>query len=110
MEAPFYPEVLGRRGIHVVVPSEEERRWIHAIYTGELLRGEFHDDTRRELVAIVERLHQQEGLDGVILGGTELPLLMQRVEVARLPALDTTSLHVDAIVRRLRDVAPGVTE
>ena len=48
MEAPFYPEVLARRGIHVVTPSEDERAWIHAIYVEELLRGEFHDSTRRE--------------------------------------------------------------
>jgi len=106
MNAHFYPEVLGRRGIQVIVPSEDERRWIHACYVGELLHGEFHDDTRRELVAIVERLYQQERIDGVILGGTELPLLLQRTEVAGLPALDSTALHVAAIVERLRS---GVT-
>jgi len=103
MEAPFYPEVLARRGIHVVTPSEDERAWIHAIYVEELLRGEFHDSTRRELVSIVEGLRQQEGLEGVILGGTELPLLLTHTEVATLPALDTTALHVEAIVRRLRN-------
>jgi len=103
MEAPFYPEVLARRGIHVVTPSEDERAWIHAIYVEELLRGEFHDSTRRELVSIVEGLRQQEGLEGVILGGTELPLLLTHPEVATLPALDTTALHVEAIVRRLRN-------
>ena len=102
MEASFYPEVLARRGIQVVVPSEDERRWIHAIYVGEFLHGEFHDGTRRELVAIVERVYQQEGIDGVILGGTELPLLLQQPEVAGLPTLDTTALHVAAIVERLR--------
>jgi aspartate racemase len=102
MEAPFYPEVLARRGIHVVTPSEEERAWIHAIYLGELLRGEFHDSTRRELVSIVDGLRQKEGIEGVILGGTELPLLLTHAEVAKLPALDTTALHVEAIVGRLR--------
>ena len=101
MEASFYPDVFGRHGIEVVVPFEEERRWIHAIYVGELLRGEFHDSTRRELVSIIERIRKAEKIDGVILGGTELPLLVRGKEVASLPILDTTALHVGAIVRRL---------
>jgi aspartate racemase len=103
MEAPFYPEVFGRRGIDIVVPTEDERRWIHAIYVGELLRGEFHDSTRRELVSIIERIRRAEAIDGVILGGTELPLLLRGREVAALPILDTTALHVGAIVKRLHE-------
>ena len=103
MEAPFFPEVFGRRGIEVVVPEEDERRWIHAIYVGELLRGEFHDSTRRELVSIIERIDRAEAIDAVVLGGTELPLLLKGREVAGLPVLDTTALHVRAIVKRLRD-------
>jgi aspartate racemase len=110
MEAPFYPEVLARRGIQVVVPPEEERRWIHASYVGELLRGEFHSGTRREFVAIVDGIRQKQAVDGVILGGTELPLLLRGAEVATLPALDTTALHVCAIVKRLRDGAVGASE
>jgi len=102
MEAPFYPEVFGRRGIEVVVPDEEERHWIHGIYVGELLRGEFHDSTRKELVAIIERIREADEIHGVILGGTELPLLLRGREVAGLTVLDTTALHVGAIVKRLR--------
>jgi aspartate racemase len=103
MEAPFYPEVFGRRGIGVAVPEEEERQWIHAVYVDELLRGEFHDSTRKELVSIIERIAREDAIDGVILGGTELPLLLRGREVADLPILDTTALHVGAIVRRLRE-------
>jgi aspartate racemase len=103
MEAPFYPEVFGRRGIAIVVPDEEERRWIHGVYVGELLHGEFHDSTRRELVSIIERIRKAEKIDGVILGGTELPLLVRGKEVASLPILDTTALHVGAIVKRLHE-------
>jgi len=102
MEAPFYPEVFGRRGIEVVAPTEEERSWIHGIYVEELLRGEFHDSTRKELVSIIERIRKAEAIDGVVLGGTELPLLLRGREVAKLPVLDTTALHVGAIVKRLR--------
>jgi len=69
---------------------------------GELVNGDFRDETRRGVVAIVERLRDQARIDGVILGGTELPLLMTDPTIAGLPALDTTGLHVAAIIDRLR--------
>jgi aspartate racemase len=67
-----------------------------------LLRGEFREETRRELIAMVERLRDNEHIDGVILGGTELPLLLREETIAGLPTLDTTALHVAAIIERLR--------
>ena len=102
MEAPFYPAVFTRRGITLVTPSEAERSWIHERYVNELLPGEFRDDTRARMVSIVERMRDEDRIDGIILGGTELPLLFQAPAVAELPALDTTALHVAAIVERLR--------
>jgi aspartate racemase len=101
MEASFYPDVLGRHGIAVVAPGADDRAWIHARYVGELLRGDFRDDTRRELEARVARIRDAQPIDGVILGGTELPLLVGASELAGLRTLDTTALHVDAIVERL---------
>ena len=103
MEAAFYPDVCARRGITIVLPNEEERGWIHQAYLGELLKGEFRDDTRQRLTSIVDRLRTAEAIDGVILGGTELPLLLTTSTIAGVPALDTTALHVAAIVRRLRE-------
>lgn len=102
MEAPFYPTVCARYRIRVVIPNEADREWIHERYIGELLEGEFRDDTRKQLTSIVERLWAEESIDGVILGGTELPLLLTTPLIAGLPALDTTALHVAAIVTRLR--------
>jgi aspartate racemase len=102
MEGPFYPAVCQRSGIAVVVPNDEDRAWIHERYVGQLLRGEFRDDTRREFTALVHRLQNEERIDGVILGGTELPLLLSSPVIANVPALDTTALHVAAIVKRLR--------
>jgi len=102
MEADFFPTVFARRGIEVVPPGEQDRSWVHERYVGELLKGDFRDETRRQVVALVERLRVKEGVDGVILGGTELPLLLPGTEIAGLPALDTTALHVAAIVARLR--------
>jgi aspartate racemase len=102
MEAPFYPAVCARHGMTVVTPRDAERTWVHERYIGELLKGEFRDETRRQFVALVSRLRDEEGIDGVILGGTELPLLLTAPRIANVPALDTTAVHVAAIVRRLR--------
>lgn len=102
MEASFYPEVFGRSDITVITPPESERAWVHERYVGELLVGKFTDQTRKELLAIVARLRDSEGIDGVILGGTELPLILSSMEVSKLPALDTTALHVAALVEMLR--------
>ena len=78
---------------------------MHQRYIGQLLKGDFREDTRREIIALVERLRDTEGIEGVILGGTELPLLLPGPVIAGLPALDTTALHVAAIVERLRSVS-----
>lgn len=102
MEAPFYPQVFTRFGLELVAPNEAERSWIHERYVGELLEGDFRDDTRRRISSIVARLRDEEHVDAVVLGGTELPLLLTSPTVAGLPALDTTALHVEAIVSRLR--------
>lgn len=102
MEATLYPRVAARHGIDIVVPPEPHRTWLHERYVTELIRGDFRDETRRGVEAIAERLRDREDIDGVILGGTELPLLITSPTIADLPALDTTGLHVAAIIERLR--------
>lgn len=102
MEAPFYPTVFARHGIAVIAPREADRAWVHDRYVNQLLKGEFRDDTRREVSSLIERMRVSEKIDGVILGGTELPLLLQSLLIGDVPALDTTALHVAAIVERLR--------
>jgi aspartate racemase len=103
MDAPFYPEVFARHGMTVVLPNDTERTWVHERYVGQLLKGDFRDDTRREFTSLVSRLRNEEGIDGIILGGTELPLLLSTSTLDGVPLLDTTALHVAAIVRRLRE-------
>ena len=103
MEATFFADVFERHGIAVIVPNETDRTWVHERYVGQLLKGDFREDTRAEFVALVTRMRDADEVDGVILGGTELPLLLQSPVIADLPVLDTTALHVAAIVRRLRE-------
>jgi aspartate racemase len=102
MEGTFYSAVCARHGIAVISPNDADRAWVHQRYVGELLKDEFREDTRREFVSLVSRLRSEEFIDGVILGGTELPLLLSTPVIADVPALDTTALHVAAIVERLR--------
>lgn len=101
MQADFYPEVFRRYGMEVVAPDAGERDWLHQRYIGQLLKGDFREETRAGVISLVERLRERERIDGVILGGTELPLLLRAPTIAGLPLLDTTELHVAAIVARL---------
>jgi aspartate racemase len=101
MEAPLYPKAFARRGLEIVVPDEVDRAWIHERYVSQLLKGDIRDETRAEFVSLIQRLHEQLVLDAVILGGTELPLLLRAPTIAGVPTLDTTGLHVAAIVQRL---------
>jgi aspartate racemase len=101
MQAPFYPAVLTPAGIRVVVPSLEEQAWIHEKYMSELVNGIILPETRDGLLAIVGRLKAQEDIDGLILGGTELPLILREPNPPGIPFLDTTRLHVEQVVTRM---------
>ncbi len=101
MEAPLYPRAFAKRGLEIVVPEAEDRLWIHDRYVNQLVKGIIRDETRAEFLTLVGRIRERHMLDAVILGGTELPLLLREPTIAGLPVLDTTGLHVDAIVGRL---------
>lgn len=103
MEGSFYPKVLARYGIECVTPDEREIAWIHERYIGQMLRGDFREETRDGVIGIILRLGNEERIDGVILGGTELTMLLSASSIGGVTALDTTELHVSAIVKRLHD-------
>jgi aspartate/glutamate racemase len=109
MEAPFYPAVCARHGIEVVLPNDSERSWIHERYVGELLKGHFREETQRGFVAVVERLREQERIDGVVLGGTELPLLWQGPTAMRVSVISwaTTDADVDRSIATILRIAGG---
>jgi aspartate racemase len=101
MEAKFYPEVFAAAGISIVIPNETERAFIHDKYMSELLRGIFAARTHEQLIEIVRTIKSRDEIDGVILGGTELPLILRDAEIEGVPFLDTTRIHVDRIVDNL---------
>ena len=95
MEAALFPEAFARRGMTIVVPNEREREFIHEKYMGELFVGVILAETRAALVDIVETMKQRDNVDGLILGGTELSLILRESTAAGLPVLDTTQIHVE---------------
>lgn len=101
MQAPFYPEVFSRAGLKLVVPAEEEQDYIHRIYLGELLKDIFLPETRARLLEIATEMKRRDNIEGVILGGTELPLVLRDEEHNGMPLLDTTRIHVDKLVTEI---------
>jgi aspartate racemase len=98
MEGRFYPDVFSREGISLVVPDENDQAFIHHIYFNELVKGIALPETRERLFTIVDRLKEREGIQGLILGGTELSLILRDPTVRGIPVLDTTKIHAKAIV------------
>lgn len=96
MEQPFYVERLAERGIACVVPNQRQRAEIHRIIFEELCQGRVLDTSRKWLQMCIADL-QARGAQGVVLGCTELPLILRPGDCA-LPMFDTTSLHAMAAV------------
>jgi aspartate racemase len=102
MKGRFYPEVFSRAGIELIVPTPDEQAFIHDKYINELLKNMFLPATRDALFAIVEKLKERDHIEGVILAGTELPLILREVEGrAGIPFLDTTKIHVARAVSEI---------
>jgi aspartate racemase len=100
VQGRFYPDVFSKAEIKLVLPNSEEQAYIHDKYMNELVKGIILPLTRARLLAIVDRLKQQERIDGLILGGTELPLILGNVTDRGIPFLDTSRIHVQAMAAR----------
>jgi aspartate racemase len=114
MQADFYPKVFSREGIDLVVPDPEDQDYIHNKYFDELVVGKFLPETRAGLLAIVDRMKARidppspnaspartygaAGIDGVILAGTELPLILRGESHNGVALLDTGKIHCQAAI------------
>lgn len=101
MQGGFYQTIFGRAGIEIVLPETAEQAYIHEKYLGELAHAVLLPETRAGLLAIVDRLRKQQGIEALILGGTELPLILTEAAHEGLPFLDTTGIHVKRIVTEM---------
>lgn len=101
MRAKFYQEVFSSAGMTVIVPEPAEQTYIHDQYMAELVKGIFLPETRAGLLKIADRMQEQQGIQGLILGGTELPLILRDVSDRGIPFLDTAQIHVKALVKEM---------
>jgi len=101
MRANFYPEEFRRAGIALVRPTETEMEFIHGKYIGELLKNEFRPEAREGILSIAKRMKSEDGIEALVLAGTELPLLLRDADNPGVEFLDTTVIHVEAIVDEL---------
>ena len=101
MRADFYAKEFQQAGIALILPKESEREFIHRKYIGELLKNQFLAETRTEMLGIANRMKAEDGVEALILAGTELPLLLRGSSDAGIEFLDTTVIHVEAIVNAL---------
>jgi len=101
MQAAFFSKIFKGRQIAIVVPNEAEQTYLHDKYMSELFAGIILPETRERLLEIAQAMKEREGVDGLILGGTELSLILREPTAAGLPVLDTTQIHVEAAVEWL---------
>jgi aspartate racemase len=101
MRASFYPEEFERAGMVLVRPTEQEKELIHRKYLDELLNNQFLPETRTQILSIAQRMKDEDGIEALVLAGTELPLLLRESPPAGMELLDTTMIHVEAIVDKL---------
>ena len=99
MESPMYRDRLAAHGIELLIPDEEGRQRVdEAIYT-ELAVADVRPATRNRLLALCREAVEHRGADGVILGCTELPLVLGQADLP-VPVVDTARVHVEAILDR----------
>ena len=98
MEGGFYQKAFESSETELVIPEQNDREWIHKKIIDELIHGMIKDETRGGLFDIVRKTAERIPLDAVILGCTELPLIM-KPEDSAWPLLNTTQLHIEALVR-----------
>lgn len=101
MQGSFYPEVFSRTNVELIMPNGQEQAYIHEIYLGELLKDVFLPETRARVLQIADDMKARQGIEAVILGGTELPLLLRAEEHNGIRLLDTTRIHVDRLIEEL---------
>ena len=97
MSEPFYRDKMAKQGIDCLVPTEQEQALIHQIIFDELTLGVVNESSKQAYLHIIERLIQA-GAKGVVLGCTEIGLLITQADVC-VPVFDTANIHAMAAVK-----------
>jgi aspartate racemase len=98
MQADFYQDSLSKYGIEVIVPNKEDQNYVNTVIWDELTHHILTSESKKGYSEVIKRL-ESEGAEGVILGCTEIPLLITQ-EDSPIPVFDTTTLHALAALRK----------
>lgn len=101
MQGGFYQKVFESSGLDLMLPNAAEQEYIHSTYMTELVNGEYRDEVRDRFIAIAKEMREQQKIDGLVLGGTELPLLMRDAEGLDIPMIDTSRVHVEQAITEI---------
>ncbi len=101
MQGGFYQKVFAREGIDIAIPESGDQEFIHDTYLNELVNGVVRTETRDRYVAIARQMKTRQDIEALILGGTELPLLLRDAIDIGVTLLDTARLHVERAVSEL---------
>lgn len=98
MEGDFFQDGFEASGMEIITPMSDERKYIHKVYMEELVRGRFLPETKSRLLSIAARMYSEGQIDSLILGGTELPLILKSSDMEDIEMLNTTKIHVERIL------------
>jgi aspartate racemase len=101
MQGDFYPKVFRREGLELVIPEPDDQAYVDDKYMNELVHGIVRPESREGLLAIVDRLKKKSNVEGVILGGTELALILRDATRNGIPLLNTAKLHAEAAIAEM---------
>lgn len=99
--AKFYTKAFAKCEIEVIDPDPADQEFIHDKYMNELVNGIFRDETRSALLGIVDKMAREKQVEAIVLGGTELPLILRDESHNGIPFLNTTKIHVTAAVAEM---------
>lgn len=98
MQDDFYPLAFTKYDLEIITPSERDQEYINRVIWEELTHHILKEESRKRFLEVIKRL-QAEGAEGVILGCTEIPLLIKQ-EDCKIPVFDTTTIHALAVLKR----------
>lgn len=104
MESDFYKKVFDEKGIEIVYPNNEEVKYIQHKLMTEIELGNFLDETKEGLLNIIKRMIKDNSIEGVILGCTELPLILTKSEFG-IPFFNTSKIHVESIIKHYLNIS-----
>jgi aspartate racemase len=101
MSNGFYNKAAEKYGIEIIVPDKEKQDFIHDKYMNELIFNRIYPETKSELIRFATDIQSNEQIEGLILGGTELPLILNQFDFNEMKIFDTTKIHVESIVSKM---------